>query len=222
MCKISDSGNAGKFVLYFHHAILNKGSYFYDIERNRRAAAQNAPGPHQYDRRARLLCLGQRRTVIHLPRVCRPHEPGGQGELSFHLPPRPVRCAGQKPHRPELQDKSGGRLRRAQASHGAARFRLRRRTSARNILSNGHKRACLGGPLSDPPCPRALRRALQGKRRRASGRRQRGFLLRALRHLPGQARKGRPSLQRGGKGISQSGRGLHRRLSRTRLPLPSV
>lgn len=43
MCKISDSGNTGKFVLYFHHAILNKGSYFYDIERNRRAAAQNAP-----------------------------------------------------------------------------------------------------------------------------------------------------------------------------------
>ena len=222
MRKISDSGNAGKFVLYFHHAILNKGSYFYDIERNRRAAAQNAPGPHQYDRRARLLCLGQRRNSVHLPRVCRPHEPGGQGKLSFHFPPRPVRRAGQKPHRPELSNKPGCGLRRTPPSHGAAQFRLRRRTSARNILSNGHKRACLGGPLSDPPCPRALRRALQGKRRRDAGRRQRGFLLRALRHLPGQARKGRPSLQCRGKGISQSGRGVHRRRARAWLPLPGV
>ena len=154
-------------MLYFHHATLNKGSYFYDIERKSASCgAECARTAPIWDRRARLLCLpGQWRNSVHLPRVCRPYEPGEDKESYFSIfPPRVLSGAQDKNlidlsfQTSQVADSDEHRLLMALRDSG-----LDDEQALENILSNGHRRAYLGGPLSDPPCPRALRRALKAK-----------------------------------------------------------
>ncbi len=156
-------------MLYFHHAILNKGSYFYDIERNRRAAAQNAPGPHQYDLRARLLCCPASGEILSTFRESVALMSQGRTRRAIFLSSARVLSGAQDKNLIDLSfqtsqvaDSDEHRLLMALRNSG-----LDDEQALENILSNGYRRAYFGGPLSDPPCPRALRRALQGKRRRA-------------------------------------------------------